>query len=282
MSIRDLPQAVGGHVMPPEIEQSLTVDYEELFALPDRIRQVADTARARLLAAGLPERLEPEVFGPELELRGTEHERLLIRLDSYRLEITGAPPSMQTHLLAAILLDEAGVFRLTSVELGLTLTAKAGRNRPLNLIRQAFSPVEGGEPMLDRRFSLTWDWGNATTGYSFLAADTEDRELFLSFKAREGYMTLPDLEQGYWMHQQAQRFDGLVERFMRQIGWQWGSACRRNQSSKVIFRLGESSRSEGSNAYASQESTPVPAFPGGGRAGCGGRPAGLDSGCQGG
>ncbi|HLN62391.1 MAG TPA: hypothetical protein VK464_12640 [Symbiobacteriaceae bacterium] len=207
--------------MHPEIEQSLVVEYEELFALADRLHQVADGARARLLAAGLQEPLQTEVFDGELELRGTQHERLTVRLDGYHLEIAGAPPDLPTHAVAAILLDEAGIFRLTSVEMGLTMSLRAGRGRPLQLVNQAFSPVagEGGEPMLDRRFSMTWDWGTATTGFSFHAADTEDRELFLSFKAREGYMTLPELSAGGWMQQQAERFDGLVERFMRQLGW---------------------------------------------------------------
>jgi len=208
--------------MDPNLEQSLVVEFDELFALGDRLREVADHVRARLLAAGLSEPLETELFDRELELRGTQHERLLIRLDSFRLEITGAPSTLQTNVVAAILLDEAGVFRLGSVELGLSLALKVRRGQHLNLVARAFSPVAGvaGEPMLDRRISMTWDWGNATTGYSFYVQDTEDRELFLSFKAREGYMSLPELQAGAWVGEQALRFDGLVGQFLAQLGWQ--------------------------------------------------------------
>jgi hypothetical protein len=207
--------------MQPDLEQSLVVEYDELFALSDRLRQVADGARARLLAAGLQEPLEAEVFDRELELRGTGQSRLMIRLDSYHLEITGAPPQLQTHLVASILLDEAGVFRLGTVEMGLSLPVKARRDRPLHLVHQAFTSGDllGTDPMLDRRFSMTWDWATPTTGYSFYAQDTEDQELYLSFKAREGYMTLPELEAGAWMAAQAVRFDTMVARFLTQLGW---------------------------------------------------------------
>lgn len=207
--------------MHPAIEQSLFVEFDELFALGDRLRQVADNARARLLAAGLTETLDTEIFDGEVEFRGTEHDRLLIRLDSYRLEITGAPPELQPHILAAILLDEAAAFRLTMVEMGLTLTLRLAAGRRLGLVAQAFPQVnlDGDDPMLDRRFSTTWDWANATTGYSLHVADTEDRELFVSFKAREGYMTLPDLQSGHWMGAQARRFDALLQRLFRQLGW---------------------------------------------------------------
>ncbi|MFZ5814387.1 MAG: hypothetical protein ACOY93_03685 [Bacillota bacterium] len=207
--------------MRPELEQSLFVEFEELFALRERLRSVADQLRAHLLAAGLRERLEPEIFDQELEFRGTEGSNLLIRLDSYRLEITGARPEIAIHALAAIILAEAEVFRLTSVELGLSAVFKADQNHPLNLAAQAFTPVEepGEEPMLDRRFAMTWDWGTATTGFSFHAADTEGRELFLSFKAREGYMTLPELQSGAWVGEQTRRFEQLVRRFLAQLGW---------------------------------------------------------------
>jgi hypothetical protein len=66
---------------------------------------------------------------------------------------------------------------------------------------------------------MTWDWATPTTGYSFYAQDTEDQELYLSFKAREGYMTLPELEAGAWMAAQAVRFDTMVARFLTQLGW---------------------------------------------------------------
>lgn len=207
--------------MHPEIEQSLLVEFEELFALEDRLRQVADSARARLLAAGLTEVLETEVFDREVEFRGTVHDRLLMRLDSYHLEIAGAPPELHTHLAAAILLDEAAAFRLTSVEMGLRLALRVGAGRRLDLVARAFpqANLDGDDPMLDRRFSMTWDWGNATTGYSFHVSDTEDRELLISYKAREGYMELPRLQAGGWMAAQAQRFDGLVSLLIRQLGW---------------------------------------------------------------
>jgi hypothetical protein len=207
--------------MHPDIEQTLTVEYDELFALSDHLRQVADNVRARLLTAGLQDPLEADLFDRELELRGTGGSHLAIRLDGFRLEITGAPPELQIHLVAAILLDEAGVFRLASVEAGRALTIKVRRGQPLHLVHQAFPPVaaEGDEPMLDRRFSMTWDWGTATTGYSFHASDTEDRELFLSFKAREGYMTLAELQSGHWIASQASRYDALVARFLTQLGW---------------------------------------------------------------
>jgi hypothetical protein len=206
--------------MRPEIDQSLVIDFEELFALKDRIGQVADQARVRLLAAGITESFETEVMEEELELRGTTHPGLVINLDSYHLEIAGAPPELPIHKLAAILLDEAGAFRLTAVEMSLGLTIKLGRDRSLALVHQAFSPtLLGEEPMLDRRLNVTWDWGNAITGYSFLVADVEDRELYLGLKAREGYMTAPELEKGDWMTAQAKRFDALVERFFRQLGW---------------------------------------------------------------
>lgn len=206
--------------MRPDIEQSLLVEYEELFALKDRIRAVADEVRARLLAAGLTDRLEPEVYDQELELRAEEPGRLYIRLDTYHLEITGAPPALQTHILAAILLDVAGAFRLTTVEAGYSLVTQAGPGRPLRLANPAFSTQEpGGEPMLDRRFTMTWDWGSATTGYSLQVSSVEDRELYIGFKAREGYMTLPELQQGNWMAEQARRFDAAVSRLYRQFGW---------------------------------------------------------------
>lgn len=206
--------------MRPDIEQSLILEYDELFSLRDRIRTVADNVRARLFAGGLPDQLEAEVFDQEMEFRSKDGGRLQVRMDSYRLEITGATAALQTHLLAAIMLDEAGVFRLTSVEAGFTLNLMLRRDFKLHLIEQAFHPVQAGdEPILDRRLSFTWDWGTATTGYSFHASDTEDRELFLSFKAREGYMTVPELQQGHWLASQAQRFDALVGRFFEQLGW---------------------------------------------------------------
>ncbi|MFZ5826276.1 MAG: hypothetical protein ACOY94_18425 [Bacillota bacterium] len=207
--------------MQPEMEQSLFVEFEELFALRDRLRSVADQVRAQLLAAGLRDRLEPEIFDNELELRGPEGSNLLVRLDSYRLEVAGVRPDVAIHRLAAIILAEAEVFRLTSVEIGFSAWYKVEKNRPLRLVAQGFPAVEGtdDEPMLDRRLSMTWEWGTSTTGYSFHAMDTEDKELLLSFKAREGYMTLPELHSGAWVGEQALRFEQLVHRFLTQLGW---------------------------------------------------------------
>lgn len=205
----------------PEMEQSLYVEFEELFALRERLRSVADQVRAQLFTAGLKEQLEPELFEQELELRGPEGSNLLIRLDNYRLEVIGVRPGVAIHQVAAIILMEAEVFRLTSVEIGFTTGYQAERSRPLHLVGQAFPSVAGveDEPMLDRRLSMTWDWGTSTTGYSFHAMDTEDKELFLSFKAREGYMTLPELQAGSWVGEQALRFEQLKDRFLTQLGW---------------------------------------------------------------
>lgn len=210
-----------GFLLRPEMEQSLYIEFEELFALRERLRAVADQVRAQLVAAGLEEHLEPEIFEQELELRGTDGSNLMIRLDGFRLEVTGVPPHVAIHKLAAIMLMEAEVFRLTSVEVGFSTWYKPSAGRALGMVAQAFSPVAGldPEPMLDRRFSMTWDWGTPTTGFSFMATDTEDKELFLSFKAREGYMTLPELEAGGWIGEQALRFDQLVQRILTQIGW---------------------------------------------------------------
>jgi len=204
------------------MEQSIYIEFEELFALRERLRSVADQVRAQLIAAGLKERLEPELFDQELEFRGMDGSNLVIRLDAYRLEVTGCRPGIAIHQLAALILLEAEVFRLTSVEIGFTTALQAGSGRRLRLVAEAFSPVgePGEEPMLDRRFSMTWDWGTATTGFSFHAADTEDKELFLSFKAREGYMTLPELQAGSWVGEQARRYEQLVSRFLTQLGWQ--------------------------------------------------------------
>lgn len=205
--------------MASHVEIALTAEFDPLFSLPDRMRAVADQIRARLRSAGLELPLETEVFDNELELRGGENSHLLIRLDSYRLEITGAPPDVQVHLLAALILDEAQVYRLVSVDAGFAVTLPVPPGRRIDLVHRAFLPVESGEPMLDRRFSMTWEWGNPTTGFSFLASVVEDREIFLSFKAREGYMTVPELRGGAWMNEQAERFDGAVSRFLAQLGW---------------------------------------------------------------
>lgn len=205
----------------PEMEQSIYIEFEELFALRERLPALADQVRAHLLAAGLRERLDPEIFDQGLELRGAEGSNLLIRLDSFHLEVVGARPDVAIHRLAALLLTEAEVFRLTSVEIGFSAWFKADRSHPLSLIAQAFPPVvgPGAEPLLDRRLSMTWDWSSATAGYSFQVSDTEDRELHLSFKGREGYMTLPELDGGEWVGEQALYFEQLVNRFMGHLGW---------------------------------------------------------------
>jgi len=205
--------------VPPELELSLTVEFDELFALRDRIRQIADAVREQLTAAGVPNGFDADIFDDELELRGPEGSNFVIRLDSSNLEISGAPQELHIHLLAALILEEAGAFRLTSVESGFSLNLKV--QRPLELVARAFTPIgmQGDEPMLDRRFTMTWEWGTATTGFFFLASDTEDQELFLNFKAREGYMTMDELKQGGWIQTQAARFDATMVRFLEQMGW---------------------------------------------------------------
>lgn len=202
-------------------EQSLYVEFDELFALRERLRPLADQVRAQLVAAGLRERLEAEIFDHELELRGVDKSNLLIRLDSFRLEIVGARPELLLHNLAALILAQAEVFRLNTVEVGFTAWLKAGDGRPLNLVAQAFSPGWGVEPaeMLDRRFAMTWDWATATTGYSFHASALEDRELMLSLKAREGYMTLPELQTGLWIQEQRHRFEQGARLLVSLLGW---------------------------------------------------------------
>lgn len=203
-----------------ELELSLHVEYHELFSFQDRVRNIADRIRSQLDLAGIGQHLETEVFDEELEMRGPEGSRLLIRMDSFRLEITGAPLEVQIHLLGALVLEQAEVFRLASVEVGFGTVLPAGNNR-LTLVQSAFQPmspeVEG--PQLDRRFAMTWEWSDPTSWYSFFANDTEDRELFLSFKARQGYMTVPELKGGRWIDEQGRRFDTLVTRFLGQLGW---------------------------------------------------------------
>jgi hypothetical protein len=204
-----------------DVEISLIVEFEELFGLRDRLRPLADEVRHRLYQAGLRESLESEIFESELELRTAGKRPLTIRLDSFHLEIAGARKEFSLPNLAALLLEEAHVFRLTSVEAGYSLAIPA-KGKPLDLVARAFAvpPAPSEEPMLDRRFSMTWDWGSATTGYSFLVQSTEDPELFLSMKVREGYMTVPELQGGAWLTAQSDRFQATAERFLQQIGWQ--------------------------------------------------------------
>lgn len=207
--------------MRPEMELSLAVEFNEVFSLRDRIRIIADRVRSQLIAAGIGDQMEAEIFDGELELRGPDGSHLLVRMDSFHLEINGAPPDLQIHHLGALILDEAEVFRLTTVEAGFATGLEVPGGKRLGLVAQAYGPladeVEG--PMLDRRFSMTWEWGNATTGFSFFVNDTEDRELWLSFKAREGYMTVPELKSGKWIMEQGDRFKRLVTRFLDQIDW---------------------------------------------------------------
>lgn len=204
-----------------EQEQSLYIEFEELFSLRERLRGLADQLRAQLVAAGLRERLEADIYDSELELRGVEGSNLLIRLDSCRLEIAGVRPDVALHNLAALVLAQAEVFRLSSVEVGFTAWLKAGPGRPLNLVAQAFSPVWGlpDDEQLDRRFAMTWDWASPTTGYSFHASVAEDQELMLSFKAREGYMTLLELQNGRWVQEQRRRFHQGGDLFLTLLGW---------------------------------------------------------------
>lgn len=208
--------------MRPKIEQSLYIEFEELFSLRERLRTVADQIRAGLMAAGLRERLEVELFDQELELRSSRDPNLQIRLDSYHLEITGIRSELSICQLAALILSEAEVFRLTSVEVGFTSWYQAEAGRSLHLVAPAFGPMVGeqGEPVLDRRFAMTWEWSSATAGYSFHANCTEDRELMLGLKVREGYMTLPELHSESWFTEQRHRYDQGVSQFLTQLGWQ--------------------------------------------------------------
>lgn len=206
------------------MEQSLYVEFDELFALRERLPAVADHVRAQLFTAGLREPLEAEVFDGELELRSADGSNLVIRLDSYRLEIAGVRRDVAIHLLAALILAEAEAFRLTSVEMGLTAWYQTGGGRSLNLVAQAFPVVEEEEAMLDRRLAISWEWATATTMYSFQASVAEDKELVVSLKVREGYMTLPELQAGTWVDEQAVRFQQLSDRFLAQLGWTWGGS----------------------------------------------------------
>lgn len=204
-----------------DVEISLIVEFEELFGLRDRLRPMADEVRRRLYEAGLRDSLASELFDNELELRTEGKRPLTIRLDSFHLEILGARRDLALHHLATLILDEANAYRLTSVEAGYAATLRAG-SKPLDMVARAFpGPVgaEEGAPLLDRRFSMTWDWGDETTGFSFLAQSSEDRELFLSMKAREGYMTLAELQSGMWLTTQGGRFAAMAERFLVQVGW---------------------------------------------------------------
>jgi hypothetical protein len=203
----------------PDLELGMLIDFDELFALRERLRSVADQVRARLHLAGLQEELEIELFDQEIELRGTGENPLLIRLDPTRLEITGCSPAIQIHRLAAMLLSEAGVFRIASAELAFHATFDAGAGRPLGLIEPAFGALAGPGPRLDRRFSLTWEWGTSTTGYSLTATSTEDRELYAGFKVRDSYLTLPDLEGEDWFATRQQVYETTVAGLLSQLGW---------------------------------------------------------------
>lgn len=203
------------------LEQSLYVEFDELFSLRERLRSVADQLRSQLLNAGLRERLDAEIFDEELELRSAEGSNLLVRLDSFRLEILGARPEIAIHSLAALILMEAEAFRLNSVELGLTAWYDA-EGRPLDLVAMAFAPGwgQGVEMELNRRFTMSWEWASPTGSYLFTVSDSEDRELMLSFKARESYMTVPELRTGQWVAAQAGYFQHLAARCLKQLGWQ--------------------------------------------------------------
>jgi hypothetical protein len=175
--------------------------------------------RLRLFQAGLQEELQIELFDQEMELHGEGENPLIIRLDPFRLEITGCPPDIQIHRLAALLLDEAGVFRMNSAELSFHAYFTAGPGRSLNLIEPAFGALAGGGPRLDRRFSLTWEWGTSTTGYSLIATDTEDRELYAGFKVQDSYLTLPELEGSEWFKAQEQAYETAVTGLLSHLGW---------------------------------------------------------------
>jgi hypothetical protein len=208
----------GDHALQRDLELGMVIDFDELFALRERLRTVADHVRQSLYQAGLPE-LTIEPFEQELELRGPEGSPLLIRLDPFRLEITGCPPSLRIGPLAALLLDQAGVFRIASAELSFHSYWRPGKGRPLALIGPAFAalPVRGA--LLDRRFSLTWEWGTSTTGYSLIATSTEDQELYVGFKIQETYLTLPDLQDPAWFARQQQIHETTVEGLLARFGW---------------------------------------------------------------
>lgn len=203
----------------PDLELGMLVEYDELFALRERLRPLADQVRARLYQAGLREELQVELFEQELELRGPGENPLSIRLDPFRLEIVGCPPNLQICPLAALLLDEAGVFRITSAELSFHTYFTAGPGRPLGLIEPAFAALPLPGPRLDRRFSLTWEWGTSTTGYSLIATSTEDRELYAGFKVQDSYLTLPDLQGTAWFARQQRVYETTVEGLLARLGW---------------------------------------------------------------
>lgn len=205
--------------MQPDLELGMLVEYDELFALRERLRPLADQVRARLYQAGLREELQVEVFEEELELRGPGESPLLIRLDPLRLEITGCPPTLQIAPLAALLLDEAGVFRISSAELSFHTYYDVGPGRPLNLIEPAFGALTAPGARLDRRFSLTWEWGTSTTGYSLIATSTEDRELYAGFKVQDTYLTLPDLQGADWFARQQRLYATTLEGLLAHLGW---------------------------------------------------------------
>ncbi|HLO03923.1 MAG TPA: hypothetical protein VK191_12515 [Symbiobacteriaceae bacterium] len=203
----------------PDLELGMLVEFDELFALRERLRPLADVVRARLYQAGLQEELQVELFEQELELRGPGENPLLIRLDPFRLEITGCPASLKIGPLAALLLDEAGVFRIASAELSFHTYLTAGAGRPLALIEPAFDALPVAGPLLDRRFSLTWEWGTSTTGYSLIATSTEDRELYAGFKVQDAYLTLPDLQSSAWFAAQQRVYETTLEGLLARLGW---------------------------------------------------------------
>lgn len=202
-----------------DLELGMLVEFEELFALRERLRPLADQVRARLFQAGLREELQVEVFEEELELRGPGESPLLIRLDPLRLEITGCPPTLQIVPMAALLLDEAGVFRISSAELSFHTYFDVGPGRPLGMIEPAFAALPVPGPKLDRRFSLTWEWGTSTTGYSLIATSTEDRELYAGFKVQDTYLTLPDLHGAAWFARQQRLYEKTLEGLLARLGW---------------------------------------------------------------
>lgn len=197
----------------------MLVEFDELFALRERLRTLADKVRARLYQAGLQEELQVELFEQELELRGPGESPLVIRLDPYRLEITGCPPALQIGPLAWLLLDEAGVFRIASAELSFHIYFDVGPRRPLSLIEPAFAALPFPGARLDRRFSLTWEWGTSTTGYSLIATSSEDRELYAGFKVQDSYLTLPDLQETAWFARQQRVYETILDELLARLGW---------------------------------------------------------------
>lgn len=204
-----------------DLEISLLIDFEELFGFRDRLRPLADDLRRRLYQAGLRDHLESDLFDTELEMRTNGPRPLMIRLDSFHLAIAGGRPDVALHRLAALILDAAEAFRLTSVEVSQCAIVRPTPGQRLDFVARAFAGPfgEGDGLLLDRRFTMSWDWATETTGFTFLVQSLEDRELLLNLKAREGYLTLNELQDDQWLAAHTEQFLVMAQQFLRQSGW---------------------------------------------------------------